>query len=274
MDRAAMCPDWDYVGKLALRRKVAGDVCIVRSVIADVGKSFMRIKNKYLFAKLVTNNVKRRNEVRITADEGNCINIAREYVVEHAGGDIDIRPLLFQLDDAHFAVGGFFARPALTAYRRHPDFVSIVIALDDFKTTDLRNRTEIDSLPLSRFGVVWICSDACCIEFDSAKHMVASYQRSRERQWIKPFRALVVAEKPVVEISRVNIDICLHFFKMLRPRPFRIGASPRIGRASRSDVNLLTGSMRIVPNFAAWRKGVAREKRVRDDNDNCQRRKG
>ena len=142
VDRAAMRPNRDYVGKLALCRKVAGNVCIVRSVIADVGKSFMRIKHKYLFAKLVTNNVKRRNEVRITADEGNC----------------------------------------------------------------------------------------------------------------------------------VNIDICLHFFKMLRPRPFRIGAPRRIGRASRVEYNPLTGSVRIVPNSAACRKEGAREKRVHDDN--CQRRKG
>ena len=250
-----MRADGDYLRKLALCRKVVGNVCVVRSMIADVGKSFMRIEHKYLFAKLVTNNVKRRNEVRIAAEEGNCINIAHEYVVEHVGGDVNIRPLLFQFDDTHFAVGGFFALPALTADRRHPDFVPVVIALDDFKATDLRKRTEIDSLTLSRFGVVWICSDTCCIEFDRAKHMVASYQRPRERQWIKPFRALVVAEKTVVEIPRVDIDICFHFFKMLRPRPFRIGASPRIGRASRSDVNRLTGSVSIVPNSTAWRKG-------------------
>ena len=78
VDRAAMRPDWDYVGKLALRWKIAGDVCVVRSMIADVGKSFMRIEHKYLSAKLVTNNVKRRNEIGITTDEGNCINIASE----------------------------------------------------------------------------------------------------------------------------------------------------------------------------------------------------
>ena len=255
VDRATMRTDWDYLWKLALRLKIAGDVCVVRIMIADVGKSFMRIEHKYLSAKLVTNNVKRRNEIGITTDEGNCINIASEYIVKHVGGDIDICPLLFQFDDAHFAVGGFFALPALIADRRHPDFVPVVIALDDFKATDLGKRTEIDSLPLSRFGVVWICSDTCCIEFDRAKHMVASYQRPRERQWIKPFRALIAAEQPVVEIPRVDIDICLHFFRMLRPRPFRIGASPRIGRASRSDVNRLTGSVRILPNSAAWRKG-------------------
>ena len=50
MDRAAMRPDGDYVWKLAHRRKAAGDVCVVRSMIADVGKSFMRIEHKYLFA--------------------------------------------------------------------------------------------------------------------------------------------------------------------------------------------------------------------------------
>ena len=71
----------------------------------------------------------------------------------------------------------------------------------------------------------------------------------------KPFCAMIVTEKPIVKVSPINVDVCFHLFKMLRPRPFRIGASPRIGRASRSDVNRLTGSARILPNSAAWRKG-------------------
>ena len=70
----------------------------------------------------------------------------------------------------------------------------------------------------------------------------------------KPFCAMIVAEKPIVKVSPINVDVCFHLFKMLRPRPFRIGASPRIGRASRSDVNLLRGSMGIIPNPVGLRK--------------------
>ena len=60
----------------------------------------------------------------------------------------------------------------------------------------------------------------------------------------------------VVKIEPINIDVCSHFHKMLRPRPSRIGASPRIGRASRSDMNRLTGSIGIVSNFVAGRRGA------------------
>lgn len=43
VDRAAMCPDWDYVGKLAFRRQVAGNVpavcCVVEIAPVNVGNS-------------------------------------------------------------------------------------------------------------------------------------------------------------------------------------------------------------------------------------------
>ena len=46
VDRAAMRPDWDYVGKLALRRKVAGDVFVVGGYGADFfAGAFMRIEH-------------------------------------------------------------------------------------------------------------------------------------------------------------------------------------------------------------------------------------
>ena len=66
----------------------------------------------------------------------------------------------------------------------------------------------------------------------------------------------------VVKVPRINIDVCSHFHKMLRPRPSRIGASPRIGRASRSDMNRLTGSVGIIPNIISWRNGARRQNRI------------
>ena len=71
---------------------------------------------------------------------------------------------------------------------------------------------------------------------------------------VKPFDTWIVAEESIIGIPCVNINVCFHFIKMLRLRPFWIGASPRVGRASRSDVNLLTGSIGIVPNLTAGRK--------------------
>ena len=63
---------------------------------------------------------------------------------------------------------------------------------------------------------------------------------------------------------RQSIDICNRFLyrilKLQRPLAYRLEALPRIGRASRSDINPLTGSDGSVPHRRAWCKGV-REKR-------------
>ena len=47
---------------------------------------------------------------------------------------------------------------------------------------------------------------------------------------------------------------------MLRPRPSRIGASPRIGRASRSDINPLTGSACSLTNHRTQRNGECEQR--------------
>jgi len=242
VDRAAVRSNRDYLWELTFRRKIAWDVRIVGSVIADVGKALVRIKHEYLLAKLLANQVKWCDEVRIATNEGHGVNAVRKRIIKHVGRDVDIRPFLFESDDMYSAIGGLLASSACAADRRHPDLVFVVITFDDFESLDFGERTQIDSLAFNSFGVVRICSDTCGVELDNSNHMVASYQCPRERQRIKPFRATVIAEKPVVKIPRVDIDIRFHICKMLRPRPFRIGASPRIGRASRSDVNLLRGS--------------------------------
>ena len=256
VDRASVRPDGYDVGELALRRKVAGDVRVIGSVIADIRKAFVRVKHKYLLAKLSPNQFEGSDEIRIAADERNSINVIRECVVKHVRRDVYVRPLLFKLDDAHFAVGGLLAITACVVDRWHPNLVPIVIPLDDFKTLDFGECAQVDSLAFNGLGVVRISADSGGVELDRSKRMVASYQCPRERQRIKPFRGRVAAKKPIVQISRIDIDVRFHFCKMLRPRPFRIGASPRIGRASRSDMNLLRGSVRIVPNRADIDKGV------------------
>ena len=49
-----------------------------------------------------------------------------------------------------------------------------------------------------------------------------------------------------------------------RPRPL-----PRIGRASRSDINPLTGSDGSVPHRRAWCKGVCKKTRIPNPGDMC-----
>ncbi len=75
-------------------------------------------------------------------------------------------------------------------------------------------------------------------------------------------RKLALCRKVVVEIAAVNIRYSFHFVavKKIGPQALRPKTLFRVGRALRLDVNLLTGSVRIVPNSIAWRKVVAREK--------------
>ena len=89
---------------------------------------------------------------------------------------------------------------AFAADRRHPDLVSVVVALDNFKSADFRKSALVDSLAFNSLGVVWICPDSCGIELDRTQNVVFSYQRSRKRQRVKPFRALIVSEKSIVKI--------------------------------------------------------------------------
>ena len=248
-----MRTDWDYLWKLALRRKVAGDVRIVRSVIADVGEPLMGIKHKHLLS-FSPNEIKWCNEVRITTDESNGVYVVRKNIVKHVSRDVDIRPFLLQLYNANFSVRCFLAVSTLGAYGRHPNLISIVVSLNYLKALDFRNCPQIDSLALDSLGIIWKCTDTCGIEFDRSDSMVAFDQCACERKRVKPFDTWIVAEESIIEIPCVNINVCLHFIKMLRLRPFWIGASPRVGRASRSDVNLLTGSIGIVPNLTAGRK--------------------
>ena len=56
-------------------------------------------------------------------------------------------------------------------------------------------------------------------------------------------RRKVAGNVRIVEISCISIHIRFHFYKMLRLRPIRIGASRRIGRASRVEYNPLMGSV-------------------------------
>ena len=73
--------------------------------------------------------------------------------------------------------------------------------------------------------------------------------------WQLALRRKVAGDVRIVRSVIADVGEPLMGVKMLRLRPFWIGASPRVGRASRSDVNLLTGSVGIVPNIRLWRNG-------------------
>ena len=80
---------------------------------------------------------------------------------------------------------------------------------------------------------------------------------------VKPFVGSAFLQA-VVKIVSVYVNKCLFHVcqRMQGASTFRLKPPRRIGRASRVEYNPLTGSVCIVPNSAAWRKGVARAKKV------------
>ena len=167
-------------------------------------------------------------------------------------------------------------------YGRNPGFVLVVVALDDIHATMRNDGLKIDVLAFDRRGVVRICLGSGDKVFDGHEFMACfklgmGKHGADERGYVKPFAGWTSAQQPVVEIAAVNVCYGSHFvaMKKIGPQALRPKTLFRVGRALRLDVNRLTGSVRIVPNSAAWRKGAAREKRVVTVcDDHCRRRKG
>ena len=82
--------------------------------------------------------------------------------------------------------------------------------------------------------------------------------------WQLTLRRKVAGDVRIVRSVIADVGEPLMGVKMLRLRPFWIGASPRVGRASRSEMNPLTGSVGIIPNLHAVRKGANFVGRISD----------
>ena len=75
---------------------------------------------------------------------------------------------------------------------------------------------------------------------------------------VEPFTSWRVLQQAVVKIVSVYVNQCLFHVcqKMQGASTFRLKPPRRIGRASRVEYNPLTGSVGIVPNLHAVRKGA------------------
>ena len=90
----------------------------------------------------------------------------------------------------------------------------------------------------------------------------------RAYRWGLSLEAGTSPEQPVVQVESVYAyNGLFHSCHCKGQEPNFRSALHRIAEAQRSVVNPSRGSVRVVPNSAAWRKGAAR-------NDNCRRRKG
>ena len=261
--RAAMRPDWNHFGELAFRRKVAGDVPALCGVEAEVCRALARIENDCPPLEFVAHEVERRNEIRIAGDYDKGIGGVCVGVAEKRGGEIYVRPLLFDLYHMDKAVFG--CRTFLTSGidRWNPCLVLVVVALDDIHAAVRNEGLKVDVLAFNRRGVVRICLGTGREVLDGCKFVVfvkvgMGEHGSDECGDVKPFASGESAQQSVVEIAAVDVGYRFHSFpiKKIGPQTLRPKTLFRVGRTLRLDMNLLTGSARIVPNPAVRNKGA------------------
>ena len=86
VDRASVASDWNHVGQLALRRKVAGDVLVVGGYGTEFFTgAFVRIEYDNGFSCALFEIVKRCNEVGVAGDEYDAVKILFHVVYEQSG---------------------------------------------------------------------------------------------------------------------------------------------------------------------------------------------
>ena len=79
------------VGQLALRRKVAGDVLIVRGSHLQVDtETFMRIKNTNSFSELAANGIYCAHLICVSCKKEETVGHVQEGVKHDGNGEIDI----------------------------------------------------------------------------------------------------------------------------------------------------------------------------------------
>jgi len=266
VDCAAVRSDGDYFWKLALRRKVAWNIPAICGMETEIRRALARIEHDCPSFEFVSYKIKRCDEVCIARKNDKCIGSVCVGIVEKRGGEVDVRPLLFHLYHMHKAVCGCWAMLASGIHGRNPCLVFVVVAFDDIHSTMRNDGLKIDVLTFNRRWVVWICLGSGDKVLDGYEFVVSfkigiGKHGLDKRGYVKPFTGWAPAQQSVVEIAAVYICYRFHFVavKKIGPQALRPKTLFRVGRALRLDVNPLTGSVRIVPNSAAWRKeGAAR----------------
>ena len=88
--------DGDFVGKLALRRKISRDVYANRRMVAKIRRSIFGIEDNDLLVQLFANQIKRCGKIGITTNQCECSDICGVGVVEHFRGNVHVRSLFFE----------------------------------------------------------------------------------------------------------------------------------------------------------------------------------
>ena len=262
MDRAAVRPDWDYVGKLALRRKVAGNVRVVGSrSLKMVGHGFAWIEYKHRFPKFAAECENRSCLIGIACYQNKAVGIRAHGIDECYDSKVYVRTLLFKLYDMSHPGMGFFTNFAFPIDMGKPGLLLAVKPFDDFHSAKGRECLEIYLLAFLGGYVMRICADTSREILYGEDFMFFLEHCVGKCAKVEPFTALRSSQQAIVEIVAVYVNNCLFHFshKMQGASTFRLKPPRRIGRASRVEYNPLTGSVGIIPNIISWRNGVRRQ---------------
>ena len=124
VDRAAVRADGDYLWKLALRRKVAGNVLIVGGHGSEFfAWAFMRIEHDNRLPSMFLEIMERCYEIGIARDKHDAVEDLFHVVYEHLRCDVHIRTFLFGLphDRSRNLFAGFAG-----LYRLNPSMYTMV----------------------------------------------------------------------------------------------------------------------------------------------------
>ena len=252
VDRAAV-GQGDFIRQLATAWHVMRYVSVQgRKPFQFVASPAVRIVNGHRLLQFVADRRNRPGEIGVATHKGKGINIVVKYrIKEHFGGYVDVRSLLFEFDDGSHAIC-FVARNARLFEERHLDFVLCVEALYYLYTRQGGKSFEIIVLSKKLVGVVWVCLYPRGEILDGDNLNVASDKCAGKLFKVKPFVGSAF-QHSVVQVEPVYVYVYSHSVrknaKAGLPRPCAASAVPW-----RVDVSPLTGSVRIVPNSAAWRK--------------------
>ena len=261
VDRAAVRPDWDYVGKLALRRKIAGDVCVVcRHSLKMFGDGFSWVEYKHGFPKFAAECENRSCLIGVSGYQRKAVGVGVHGVDKGCDCKIYVGSFFFKFHDMSHPGMGFFTNFAFPIDMGKPGLLLAVKPFDDLHPAKCGECLDIYLLTLLGGYVLWVCADARREILNGEDVVFLLEHGGGKCAKVEPFTARRVFQQAVVKIVSVYVNKCLFHVcqRMQGASTFRLKPPRRIGRASRVEYNPLTGSVCIVPNSAAWRKEGAR----------------
>ena len=233
VDRAAMCPDWDYVGKLAFRRQVAGNVLVVGGYGAQFfAGTLMWVEDDDGFPGLLLKIVERCDEIGVAGYKYDAVEVVFDVIDKHLGRNVYIGAFLFGFP--HGCGGDLRAGFAGFLCKRISCAEALVVALDDCQFRSACGKCgEVDRLPHLRGGLCRIVVYTGG-EILDGQYLVLFWSRQKgvcKCDHIKPL-VLREAKHSVVQVESVDINDSLFLHIALKGKGWTCAqpctASPRL----------------------------------------------